>query len=129
MSDSLFALNQGPGLESPVAKIQPEELTSKDKLKRLHRKLRESQGDDYDPVLRLAELAEQCVAEGDMKTAVTALNSVADRLYPKLKAYEIDDGTADKPVIIDGSATTVTDASEPAAKKEYRFGNKRLLVE
>lgn len=105
-----------------VARLNTEDLTSREKLKKLHKALRDTMGDDYDPVIRLAELAEQCVKADDLKTAVTALNSIADRLYPKLKAFEIDDATGGIPLIIDGDPQSAAKAaSRPAKPGDKRF--------
>ncbi len=65
--------------------------TAQESLAAIQKQLAERFGPDYNPVLRLAEIAEQAVTEGDLKTAVSALNSVADRVHGKIKAIEITD--------------------------------------
>ena len=71
--------------------INFEDKSNPEKLRHLVRELKTTMGQHYDPVVRIAELAEECIEKGDLKTAIQGLDLVASRMYPKLKAMEISD--------------------------------------
>ena len=83
--------------------MEPEPLrpvTASERLQEFEIALRKKFGPDWNPLLRIAELAEELAEQGDKKEAVQALAIVTDRLYPKLKALEITNDT-EKVLIID----------------------------
>ena len=120
---NLMSLHGGlqPGVSPPrVTQLNPEDMTPQERLKYINRRIRDTMGADYDPILELAMLAQQCVEAGDHKTAVTALNGVADRMYPKLKALEIS-SNSDVPLVIEGTVTQKDDGATTPAAGDKRF--------
>ena len=72
----------------PVAK-----QTTQERLTHLLTLLRKDHGEEFDPMREIATIGNAALKNDDFKTALTAFQAIADRMYPKLRAYEIDVST------------------------------------
>jgi hypothetical protein len=72
----------------------PEALTPTEKsirmIKAIRREMKAAGHDDWDPLLRMAQVSEELAAEGDLKGAMQGFSQVASYWYAKPKSEESD---------------------------------------